>query len=712
MADEQPLFDVPEPEGDGADRRPKKEVSPEALGDNETYDYINGGVVKLTEAERVRQRIAEVLVHSYHIDPRDLDRDFPIKVETDSGRKQTRKASIAVFEAGKPHHVEHLRRVVVTKPAPRASKTVAKIRSYEQAKKDLGELEELMAAVKSCEYGLWTDDVDLYFVHKIDKRFEPDFKPLPNWPMGDETFDATRDASALAEMRRADRHMLKFAFRRCHNYIHGNEGLPKDAAFWQFLYVLFAKTYDERMGRERPGYVRRFRVDVEDLNGPEGRRVLAERVKELFGEVKAHYAEQELFTPRDEITLSDSAIAFITGELAPFDLATTDIDAKGVAYQELVGGNLRGDRGQYFTPHDAVRLVVEILDPQEGETVFDPCCGTGGFLRETVDHLLRRWKKEERTAGEPETAEDLTEHRRRLAEFAEKHLFGADFDPFLRRAASMSIMMLTDTAGHVFNMDSLAFPEGHLPGVEPARAAVPLGSVDVLMTNPPFGSDIPITDPAILGQYSGKRHSVAGVWARDRETGELYESGISKAVSPEQLFVQRAIEWVHPGGRIGIVLPNGILSNPGPADENVRRHILHECWVLASVELPVETFIVEANVNILTTLLFLRRKTEAEKNREANRIAEYGRPEDYPVFMAVAEKVGVDRRGNPVYVRNPDGTAVTEIIERSETFWRQGRKEVRTIRHRQQKIDNDLLVIGGKYAEFVAEWQHEFPWNR
>ena len=113
-------------------------------------------------------------------------------------------------------------------------------------------------------------------------------------------------------------------------------------------------------------------------------------------------------------------------------------------------------------------------------------------------------------------------------------------------------------------------------------------------------------------------------------------------------------------------MPNGILSNPGPADEGIRAWILRNCWVLASVELPVETFIHEAGVNILTSLLFLKKKTD--KEIEAEVIS--GEQPDYPVFMAVAEKVGIDRRGNPVYKRRPDGEVILETRVRGPAHHR------------------------------------------
>ncbi|WP_207386216.1 HsdM family class I SAM-dependent methyltransferase [Protofrankia symbiont of Coriaria ruscifolia] len=441
----------------------------------------------------------------------------------------------------------------------------------------------------------------------------------------------------------------------------------------------------------------------------DGRAKIRRRILGLFDDVKRDYSS--LFTARDEIALSDRALAFLVSELAPYDLSATDIDAKGIAYQELVGTNLRGDRGQYFTPRGAVKLMVEILDPQEHETVLDPACGTGGFLRETLAHLLHRWQEDDGTTGLPDTDEQLDAHQRRLRAYAEKHLFGADFDPFLVRATSANIMVLTagERDGNIFHMDSLAFPRGHLDDVARARVRIPLdlpetpSKVDVLMANPPFGSDIKIIDPEILAHYE-ENHGVARTWSRDRATGKRVATvrDTPPPMAPEQLFIQRAVEWVRPGGRIGIVLPNGILSNPGPADEAIRQWILDRCWVLASVELPVETFIVDANVNILTTLLFLK-KTEQERLGEGiDQIG--GTSQDYPVFMAVAEKVGVDRRGNDVYVRQPDGEIVFTMKEEKERIRIGGREQIRVLRRREKLVDNDLPRIAEAYRKFRASY--------
>ncbi|HEX5495579.1 MAG TPA: N-6 DNA methylase [Mycobacteriales bacterium] len=662
----------------------------DTLPDDQTIDYITDDPVKDTPKEQVRQRIVRALLHEYGISLDDMARDFPVPVSTQDGRRRARRADIAIFAHGSAHGLANLRRVVICKPEPKNGKT--RIRTHDQATRDLEELTDLMGddLTPQVAYGLWTNGLDLFFVHKEISRFGSSFEPRADWPQADESL-GSRTVASHARLRRGDADMLKTTFRRCHNFIHGNEGMPKDAAFWQFLYLLFAKMHDERVSAQ--GGAARFFAGLDEPFTADGRKRIRQRVDRLFDEVKEEYP---LFGARDEIALSDRALAFLVGELAPYDLRGTDLDVKGMAYQELVGANLRGDRGQYFTPRGAVTLMVDILDPGEGDTVFDPACGTGGFLRETLRHLLDGWREREGTRGRPDTDAQLDAHRERLAAYAHEHLFGADFDQFLVRTTSMNVMLLAGIEGNIYHMDSLAFPGGHQPGVIAARKRVTLGSVDVLMTNPPFGTDIKITDRDILDHY---RNGVAQSWSRSRDTGLLVASGTTPAtaVAPEQLFIQRAVEWVKPGGRVGIVLPNGILSNPGPSDQAIREWILRHCWVLASVELPVETFIVDAGVNILTTLLFLKKKTEEEQMTET-----MGGAQDYPVFMAVAEKVGVDRRGNPVYKRRPDGEVILEVTETVERIRIGGREEERTLRRKRSVVDDDLPEIGKAYKRFRA----------
>lgn len=656
-----------------------------AIEDGKILDYITGNPVKENDKERVRQRIARALFHEYGINVEDMEPDFKVKVDGSN-----KKIDIAIFEPGAEHTPENVRRLVVCqKELKLGDKGAYKMRDHEQAAKDLELLKDAMAACENCKYGLWTNGLEFFFFRVDRKRFDAKFIPIGDWPLSDESI-GTRDVASHAKLRRADPEMLRTAFRRCHNFIHGNEGMPKDAAFWQFLYLIFAKMHDER----QPNDKRRFWAGRFEKNGqlideqfdPAGQKAIRDRIKPLFDEVKKKYST--VFRGNEEISLSDRALAFMVSELAKYDFGRTDVDAKGAAYQEIVGTNLRGDRGQYFTPRGAIKLVVSMLDPKPNERVIDPACGTGGFLTATLAHLAHRFQAERGIEPGAESTQEFVSIQERLGEFVKKNLFGADFDPFLVRAAQMNAVMASNAEAHLFNLNSLEFPAGHLPGLAEAKRVAELGTMDVVLTNPPFGSEIPITDPNIL-----KHFELAHIWERTEDGGFRNTGRLQGSVAPEVLFIERCVDWLKPGGRLGIVLPDGILGNPG--DEYIRWWILRHTWVLASIDLPVEVFVVEAKVNILTSLLFLKKKPQRDVQA-----ADLGGKNDYSVFMAVAERVGVDRRGNTLYKRGPDGEEILEDVEEVERIRVNGHFVTRSLRRKKKKIDDDLPLIAEAYAAF------------
>jgi type I restriction enzyme M protein len=661
-----------------------------ASASEESIDFVTGGHVldfisgtenlKETPKEQVRQRIARALFHEYGISVDDMEGDFPVN---SGGRR--RRVDIAIFRPGQAHAQENLRRVVICRPEPTQNKRGAvKMRDYAQAAKDLEEIKPFFEEVESCQYGLWTNGLEFFFLKKKATKFQIDAEPIGDWPPGDESI-GLRDVFSHARARRADPEMLLTTFRRCHNFIHGNEGMPKDAAFWQFLYLIFCKMHDEQAPHDR----RRFWAGPQEQFTDAGRREIQKRILPLFEEVKQEYSA--IFRDSDEVTLSPRALSFMISELSKYEFTRIDVDAKGAAYQEIVGTNLRGDRGQYFTPRGAIRLVVQILDPKEDDRILDPACGTGGFLVATLAHMMNRFREAAKVSAGAETSEEFESLHTRLRKFAKNQIFGCDFDPFLVRASQMNMVMAGDGKGHLYHLNSLEFPNGDLNGVKTAQRHIALGSMDIVMTNPPFGSEIPITDENILKDYD-----LAHVWeklddATFRNTGRLQGS-----VAPEILFIERCLDWLKPGGRVGIVLPDGILGNP--AAEYIRWWILRYAWVLGSVDLPVETFIVEANVNILTSLLFLKKKPEDVVKREA-----IGGPRDYPVFMAVAEKVGFDRRGNKLYKRSPEGEDLIHDVEEIETITVGGRRVARTLHRKSKTLDDDLPVIAERYHAFRRE---------
>ena len=667
-----------------------------SLEEGQLLDYITEQPVKDTPKEQVRQRIARALFHEYGISVEDMVPDFKMKID---GRRKS--VDIAIFAPGTEKTVQNLERIVICEKEPTTgSRGAYRMRDHAQAKKELGPLYEAMSQEEAvnCRWGLWTNGLDFFFIEKERSRFDTKFHPRGDWPMADGTLGSRTVASA-AQMRRADRDMLLTTFRRCHNYIHGNEGMPKDAAFWQFLYLIFAKLHDERRPKDQPPrfwagmfekQVNGKKQLVDEQFDPEGQRAIRARVTQLVDEVAKKYKDTVFRDNPPRITLSDRALAFIVGEIAKYDLGRTAVDVKGAAYQELVKHNIRGDRGQYFTPRGAVDLMVAMLDPKPDERVMDPACGTGGFLVSTLKHLDAKLHTAAGISPGDESTAEFLSVQEELRAFVEHNLFGADFDPFLVRAAQMNVLMASNGQARVFYMNSLEFPAGHLPGVKQAKDKADLGTMDVVITNPPFGSNIPITEPNILQHYE-----LARVWERTDDGGFRNTGRLQGSVAPEVLFIERCLDWLKPGGRMGIVLPDGILGNPG--DEYIRWWLLRHCWVLASVDLPVEVFIVEANVNILTSLLFLKTKTDEEIRAE-----DLGQKADYPVFMAVAEKVGFDRRGNTLYKRGPDGEELVEEVEHRERIRVGGRSVVRVLRRREKIMDDDLPRIADAYRVFRA----------
>ncbi len=265
-------------------------------------------------------------------------------------------------------------------------------------------------------------------------------------------------------------------------------------------------------------------------------------------------------------------------------------------------------------------------------------------------------------------------------------------DPALVVAARLNVLLTSGHPGNIYRIDARTFPDGELDDLERARASAPDGSMDIVITNPWFSTRETIGDETIL-----RRYDLGHVWSR-HDDGHFVNTGAIRTggVPPEVLFLERAWRWARPGtGRIAILLPDGLLGNPG--DEYVRWWILRHCEVLASVDLPVEPFKVTLKDYRLTpalpSLLVLRRRSDEELIRTAH--------PDYWVFMAVVDRAGVDARGNRLFERAPDGEELIfddEVIERVRTG---GRVESRTVPRRRRHVADELPIVAQRYRDFI-----------
>ncbi|MCA9948056.1 MAG: N-6 DNA methylase [Anaerolineales bacterium] len=687
-----------------------EEEETETLEEGQIYDFITGEPVKDSATERTLQVVAHSLVDEYGFELDQLERAYKIVYELINEEGKTRKLrpkiDIAVFADGRNHDEQDNITHVCLVQSPNTKAT--------DRKKGVFQLEQVMGALPQCDYGLWTNGTDLVFKQKLtgDGRLQPEYVDLYDLPGEGETV-ADLDKPDRQTGRIATGDNLQRTFARIHDYIYGNQGLKKDVAFWQILNLFFCKIHDERTTGNR-----RFWVRGTERNTREGQRAIASRIKELFAEVKADERYSRIFSDRDSIDLDDRVLAYVVGELSRYNLLDTDVDIKGAAYEEITASMLKSQRGQFFTPTNVIRLMVQMIDPGEDKDltdpqywpkILDPACGSGRFLTYALDHV--RHKLADQLF--PDAHPLLRIHRlnadpkatKLLQNYAEQCLYGVDFDPDLRRAARMNMILNNDGHGNIFSFNSLEFPlmldeqsRGKLKKqhrskdtadlTDPVRMRLEgdLESFDIVFTNPPFGAKIPIDDPDILEQFD-----LAHNWSVDSE-GRWLKGNLQRSVAPEILFVERCVNWVKPGtGLVAIVLPDGILGNPNA--EYIRYWILQRCQVLASVDLPVEAFLPQ--VGVQASLLFLRRKSQTEMDLEKREGSS-----DYTVFMAVAEKVGHDRRGNEIFERDPDGAEKVYPETKSVLRRRRGQLEPIQTTVQEKRVDDDMPRIAEAFVEY------------
>jgi type I restriction enzyme M protein len=306
---------------------------------------------------------------------------------------------------------------------------------------------------------------------------------------------------------------------------------------------LFCKIFDEL--DTEPDEQTRFRAKVDE---PEDR--IAERIQKLFTAVKREYPD--VFDAGEEITLDSRSLRYVVGELQNYAVVEAPRDAIGEAFEVFIGPAVRGEEGQFFTPRNVVQLMVTLLDPSPGDRVIDPACGSGGFLIVTLEHI---WKTLEQDAKAKKwTAATLATKKR---DAAMNFIRGLDKDSFLTKVTKAYMAIVGDGRGGIFCEDALDEPKNWKPG---ARAQVALESFDVALTNPPFGSKIKVAGSHKLGQYGLARKWKKPMGPKDDWTASASE--FKKEESPQLLFIERCVQFLKPGGRLGIVLPESIFGMP------------------------------------------------------------------------------------------------------------------------------------------------------
>jgi type I restriction enzyme M protein len=599
-------------------------------------DYVSGVVLKaLPEEVEAVQVFARRLVEDYGYPIAHLQTRPQFRVrKRPSDEAKSYPVDIAVFKA--PSKTEDDLFIVVECKKKIRKDGIAQLKLY--------------LDMSPADIGVWFNGDEHVYLRKVHKRDgSREYHELPNIPRFGQRIE---DIGLYKRKDLVAPSNLKAVFRDVRNHLAGmTTGITRDEALAQeIINVLFCKILDEQ--QTAPDDAVTFRAGIDESATAVKKRILG-----LFEQVKTT-AYDDVFGKTDSITLDPESVRYVVGELQNYCVMAADRDAIGDAFEVFIGPALRGTEGQFFTPRNVVKMIVDILDPQPDEKIIDPACGSGGFLINALDHV---WTH----IGREAERKNWTERQRlkREVDVATTCFRGIDKDSFLAKVCKAYMALIGDGRGGVFCENSLLPPTEWHPI---AQTKAELGTFDVVLTNPPFGTKIPIKGSTLLSQYElGHR------WERDRETREIQKTNkLEDKRSPQILFLERCLQFLKPGGRMGIVLPESILGNP--SYEYLVNFIQARTSIRGIVTMPEPLFKTsgKGGTHTKVAVLFLVKKSGAD---------------DQDIFMADVKWCGHDSRGNPT-VRKDPRTGKSVLLD-----------EVPTVAHRFREI-----TAGGKKVDHLG----------
>ena len=512
--------------------------------------------------------------------------------------------------------------------------------------------------MSAAEVGVWFNGEDhLYLRKRLHKDGSRTYETLPNIPRRGQRIE---DIGLYRRRDLATPSNLKAVFRDIRNHLAGMAtGITRDESLAQeIINVLFCKLLDEQ--DTAPDDTVSFRAGVGEKPA-----VVQERIRSLFEKVKnASYGD--VFDPSQTLNLDPHSLAYVVGELQNYSIMQADRDAIGDAFEVFIGPALRGAEGQFFTPRNVVEMVISMLDPKPGEMIADPACGSGGFLISALSHVWQRLHEESKIKHWPA---DLLAQRK--LQVSTECFRGVDKDSFLARVCKAYMALIGDGRGGVFCENTL---EPTNKWSSAMQEKIQLGNFDVVLTNPPFGKKIVVAGERIISQFElgSKWRNSKGTWTKSTTR--------RARVPPQILFLERCVQLLKPGGRLGIVLPEGTFGNPtsGYIVHWLRKNV----QVRAIINLPEPVFKTSGKGGTHTKVcVLIASKSEGQKAADQSlHASQVERNPDGPppIFMAEAQWCGHDSRGNPTLRQMPGGIEELlddlPLIARRFQDWRSGRK--------------------------------------
>lgn len=491
-------------------------------------------------------------------------------------------------------------------------------------------------------------------------RTDPNlFEDLPDIPKYNETVEDVQQKtitySDLEEIAN-----LKQLILDLENAVLANAGVNP---FEEIFKLIYAKLYDELETPRNEN--RRFRViagatNKENLNN----------ISKLFNEAKNQW--RDVFKDKEEVEIPANAIVPAVSLLQKYRLYGSNLQVIDDAFEYLINQDAKGGKGQYFTPRFVIDMCVKMMNPQRNEVVVDTAAGSCGFLLHTMQHV---WKNE----ITKEAYGDSYQSKRK--DYANQHLYAIDFDPRSVKIGKAMMLIAGDGKTNVTYANSL---DSSLWSTEAkAKFSKYLQKLDDFDLNKKneddmtdFNFDIVMTNPPFAGKVKGTLLNQYDLGFKfDRKTFERTNKH-QKSMTRDILFIERNLNFLKPGGRMAIVLPQGVFNNTN--QEYIRRYIMKKARILAVVGLHGNTF--KPHTGTKTSVLFLQKWRDDEEREKVG---------NYPIFMATSENGGKDNSGDYVYAKDEDGT----ILKGDSGAY---------------VYDTDLDEIAEKFIEFAKRNNFDF----
>ena len=592
--------------------------------------------IQLKPEEAVRQLFLQKLINFYGYKTSQIQ----VESEITFGREKKR-ADIVIFEKNNPN--SHYIIVEVKKPKLKDGKE--QLKSYCNA--------------TGATIGVWTNGESISFYHRKDPNYFEDIPDIPN--ANQKLKDILKERWTFAELIAKDKLLtenksLSNLIREMEDEVLANAGVD---VFEEIFKLIYTKLYDEKMSANDKKRFLQFR------NYGETDAELKETIQEIFDKAKDKW--QGIFAADEKIKLTPSHLAICISSLQNVKLFNSNLEVIDEAFEYLMSKSQKGEKGQYFTPRYVIDMCVKMLNPKIFENMIDTAAGSCGFPVHTIFHVWRE------NFGDNElfTAENKPPE---FAEYVQKKIFAIDFDEKAVRVARTLNLIAGDGKTNVLHLNTLDYERWEeiidddwrdiyfdgwkiLKKLRAEKNDNKNFNFDIVMANPPFAGDI--KESRIISKY---------------ELGKNSKGKYQSKVGRDILFIERNLNFLKPGGRMAIILPQGRFNNS--SDKYIRDFIAERCRILAVVGLHGNVF--KPHTGTKTSVLFVQKWDEKICPRR----------EDYPIFFATMQKPSKDNSGEKIYLT--DG----------ENFLRD--------KHNHLIVDHDLFNHDGLTHDGIAEAFIEF----